>query len=110
MSRTETDSIGPIEVPNDAYWGAQTQRAARPFAAVGEGLGQKPVEGLAGLGAALQLAGLADQVGVRHLLEARLERVDLGDQRADGFHLAIVGSAKDRLCQITDAEHNVLSD
>ncbi|HIQ41564.1 MAG TPA: class II fumarate hydratase, partial [Pseudomonas oleovorans] len=32
MSRTETDSIGPIEVPTDAYWGAQTQRSLINFA------------------------------------------------------------------------------
>ena len=32
MSRTETDSIGPIEVPDDAYWGAQTQRSLINFA------------------------------------------------------------------------------
>ncbi|EPN60603.1 fumarate hydratase, partial [Pseudomonas syringae pv. actinidiae ICMP 19079] len=32
MSRTETDSIGPIEVPEDAYWGAQTQRSLINFA------------------------------------------------------------------------------
>ena len=30
-SRTETDSIGPIEVPADAYWGAQTQRSIENF-------------------------------------------------------------------------------
>nr|WP_288499389.1 class II fumarate hydratase [uncultured Pseudomonas sp.] len=35
MSRTETDSIGPIEVPEDAYWGAQTQRSRINFA-IGE--------------------------------------------------------------------------
>ena len=29
--RTETDSIGPIEVPADAYWGAQTQRSVENF-------------------------------------------------------------------------------
>lgn len=32
MSRTETDSIGPIEVAEDAYWGAQTQRSLINFA------------------------------------------------------------------------------
>lgn len=32
MSRTETDSIGPIEVPSEAYWGAQTQRSLINFA------------------------------------------------------------------------------
>src|SRR6185503_11780308 len=26
-TRTESDSMGPIEVPIDAYWGAQTQRS-----------------------------------------------------------------------------------
>ena len=32
MSRTETDSLGPIEVPENAYWGAQTQRSRVNFA------------------------------------------------------------------------------
>jgi fumarate hydratase, class II len=30
-TRTETDSIGPIEVPADVYWGAQTQRSIENF-------------------------------------------------------------------------------
>jgi fumarate hydratase class II len=30
-SRTETDSFGPIEVPGDSYWGAQTQRSIENF-------------------------------------------------------------------------------
>jgi fumarate hydratase class II len=30
-SRTETDSIGPIAVPADRYWGAQTQRSIENF-------------------------------------------------------------------------------
>ncbi len=29
--RTETDSFGPIEVPADRYWGAQTERARHNF-------------------------------------------------------------------------------
>ena len=32
MSRTETDSLGAIEVPATAYWGAQTQRSKENFA------------------------------------------------------------------------------
>ena len=32
MSRIETDSLGQIEVPDDAYWGAQTQRSLINFA------------------------------------------------------------------------------
>jgi fumarate hydratase class II len=30
-TRTETDSFGPIEVPGDCYWGAQTQRSIENF-------------------------------------------------------------------------------
>src|SRR5207248_9688888 len=30
--RTETDSMGPIEVPADRYWGAQTARSLIHFA------------------------------------------------------------------------------
>ncbi|MGB1015019.1 MAG: lyase family protein, partial [Nannocystaceae bacterium] len=30
-TRTETDSMGPIEVPSDRYWGAQTQRSLHHF-------------------------------------------------------------------------------
>src|SRR3954464_7357364 len=30
-SRTETDSFGPIDVPVDAYWGAQTERSIGNF-------------------------------------------------------------------------------
>src|ERR1700755_1971033 len=30
-SRVETDSFGPIEVPADRYWGAQTERSKQNF-------------------------------------------------------------------------------
>jgi fumarate hydratase class II len=30
-TRTETDSFGPINVPSDKYWGAQTQRSLQNF-------------------------------------------------------------------------------
>ena len=32
MTRIETDSLGPIDVPAEAYWGAQTQRSLINFA------------------------------------------------------------------------------
>ena len=35
-TRTETDSFGPIEVPADRYWGAQTQRSLQNFRIGGE--------------------------------------------------------------------------
>ncbi len=31
QTRTETDSFGPLEVPSDRYWGAQTQRSLQNF-------------------------------------------------------------------------------
>ena len=30
-TRSETDSMGPIEVANDKYWGAQTERSLHHF-------------------------------------------------------------------------------
>src|SRR5215211_9309291 len=30
-TRTETDSFGPLEVPGDSYWGAQTERSIANF-------------------------------------------------------------------------------
>ena len=30
-TRTETDTFGPIEVPADRYWGAQTERSLPQF-------------------------------------------------------------------------------
>jgi len=35
-TRTESDSFGPIEVPADRYWGAQTERSCRNFKIGGE--------------------------------------------------------------------------
>ena len=31
QTRTESDSFGPLEVPSDKYWGAQTQRSIMNF-------------------------------------------------------------------------------
>ena len=30
-TRTETDTLGPVDVPADSYWGAQTERSRRNF-------------------------------------------------------------------------------
>src|SRR5215212_5567523 len=35
-TRTEKDTFGPIEVPAERYWGAQTQRSLQHFAISGE--------------------------------------------------------------------------
>ncbi|QRY78808.1 class II fumarate hydratase [Pseudomonas sp. PDNC002] len=47
MSRTETDSLGPIEVPENAYWGAQTQRSLENFAIGGQRMPLAVVHALA---------------------------------------------------------------
>ncbi|MBF6568458.1 MAG: class II fumarate hydratase [Candidatus Binataceae bacterium] len=41
-TRTETDSMGPIEVRSDRYWGAQTERSLIHFA-IGEDLMPRPL-------------------------------------------------------------------
>src|SRR5437870_10936758 len=42
-TRTETDSLGPIEVPADRYWGAQTQRSLHHFS-IGGPTERMPIE------------------------------------------------------------------
>lgn len=44
--RVETDSFGPIEVPADRYWGAQTQRSLQNFRIGGERMPPALVRGL----------------------------------------------------------------
>jgi len=44
--RTEQDSLGEMQVPADAYWGAQTQRAIENFPISGETFGRRFVRAL----------------------------------------------------------------
>jgi fumarate hydratase class II len=46
-TRTERDTFGPIEVPRDAMWGAQTQRSMEHFAISGEKMPTEFVHALA---------------------------------------------------------------
>ncbi len=41
-TRIENDTFGPIEVPADRYWGAQTERSRRNFR-IGEERMPKPI-------------------------------------------------------------------
>ena len=45
--RTEHDSMGPVEVPDEALWGAQTQRAVQNFPVSGERIGRDMIGALA---------------------------------------------------------------
>ena len=56
-TRTETDSFGPIEVPADRYWGAQTQRSIRNFPI---GWEKQPVAVIRALGVVKQAAAEAN--------------------------------------------------
>ncbi|MCF8496323.1 MAG: class II fumarate hydratase [Alphaproteobacteria bacterium] len=56
-TRTETDSFGPITVPSDKYWGAQTQRSLQNFDIGGETM---PVPLIRALGIQKKAAALAN--------------------------------------------------
>jgi len=57
-TRTETDSFGPLEVPSDKYWGAQTQRSLQNFKIGGETM-PKPL--VRALGVVKRAAALANK-------------------------------------------------
>ena len=57
-TRTETDSLGPVEVPADRYWGAQTERSRRNFPIGGE---RMPDVLILALGLQKQAAALANR-------------------------------------------------
>src|ERR1700739_2698333 len=70
LTRTETDSFGPIEVPADRYWGAQTQRSLQNFRIGGE---RMPAPVVPALGGAKRAAAIAN-VGLGQL-ETKLGEV-----------------------------------
>lgn len=57
-TRTETDSFGPLEVPADKYWGAQTQRSLMNFPI---GWEKQPVAIIRALGVIKQACALANK-------------------------------------------------
>src|SRR6201994_2059056 len=73
-TRTETDSFGPIEVPADRYWGAQTERSRQNFRI---GHDRMPIEIVHALGI-VKLAAAA----------ANLELGLLDERRADAISRA----------------------
>ncbi len=66
-TRTETDSFGPLEVPSDKYWGAQTQRSLMNFPI---GWEKQPVAIVRGLGVIKQACATANKE--RGKLDAKL--------------------------------------
>ena len=57
-TRTETDSMGEIEVPSDRYWGAQTQRSLHHFS-IGDD--RMPVEVIRAFGLLKKAAALVNR-------------------------------------------------
>src|SRR5438552_11934871 len=81
-TRSETGSFGPIEVPADRYWGAQTERSRQNFRI---GQDRMPMEIVRALGI-VKLAsaetnrelGLLDQRRTRAIVRAAREVIDGG--------------------------------
>jgi fumarate hydratase class II len=79
-TRSETDSFGPIDVPADRYWGAQTERSRQNFRI---GHDRMPIEivhalGIVKLASALtnRELGLIDQRRVNAIVRAAKEVID----------------------------------
>ncbi|NTU76955.1 MAG: class II fumarate hydratase, partial [Alphaproteobacteria bacterium] len=81
-TRTETDSLGALEVPAHRYWGAQTQRSLQNFRIGGQ---QMPLPLIRAFGLLKKAAALANMhLGV---LEAKLGEaiVTASDEVAAGL-------------------------
>jgi fumarate hydratase class II len=81
-TRTETDSMGPIEVPDDRYWGAQTQRSLHHFSIGGDRMPGPVIRGMAILkkAAALTNRELAKLAGEKaDLIVAAADEIIAGD-------------------------------
>src|SRR5437764_8345048 len=59
-TRTETDSMGAVEVPADRYWGAQTQRSLHHFS-IGGPTEHMPVEVVRAFGILKKAAALVNE-------------------------------------------------
>ena len=69
-TRTETDSFGPIEVPGDRYWGAQTERSRRNFKIGDEPMPKPLIRAMAMVKKAAALANLELGLLDKRLAEA----------------------------------------
>ena len=79
-SRTETDTFGPIEVPADRYWGAQTQRSLENFRIGTERMPQPLIRALGVVKRASaevnHALGLLDAKRMRAIVQAAQEVID----------------------------------
>jgi fumarate hydratase class II len=80
-TRTETDSMGAIEVPADRYWGAQTQRSLRYFS-IGQDL--MPTELIRALAIVKKASTLANQKLGKHPEERARFIIQAAEEVIDG--------------------------
>jgi len=90
-TRTETDTFGPIEVPGDRYWGAQTERSRHNFRIGAERMPMPIVRALAIVKLAAAQTnltlGLIDQRRARAIARAAREVID--GRHDDNFPLVV---------------------
>jgi fumarate hydratase class II len=90
-TRTESDSFGPIEVPHDRYWGAQTERSRRNFRIGSERMPRPLIRALATVKRAAaetnHALGSLDKRRTRAIVRAANEVID--GARDDHFPLAV---------------------
>ena len=60
-TRTERDTFGPIDVPADRLWGAQTQRSLEHFRISGERMPAEIIQALDRLSAGLETGRIYDR-------------------------------------------------
>src|SRR6185436_18447188 len=79
--RSETDSFGPIDVPGEHYWGAQTQRSIQNFKIGGEKMPPPLIQALGVQKKASALTNMTLQI-----LEAKIGNaiVQAADEVIDG--------------------------
>jgi len=90
-TRVESDSLGPIEVPTDRLWGAQTERSRRNFRISGERMPEELIQALAlvkkSAAAVNQELDLLDADKAQAIVEAADEV--LAGKHADEFPLVV---------------------
>ena len=79
--RTETDSLGPVEVPDDALWGAQTQRAVLNF----------PISGLRQPGVYISVSAMVKQAAAEVNVALGQLEPDLGQAIAGAARRIVAG-------------------
>lgn len=80
-TRTETDTFGPIEVPSDHYWGAQTERSLHNFKIGGE---KQPIALIHALGIIKKAAAMANMKANKLSPELGKAIIAAADEVIDG--------------------------